>query len=251
VALISGGAVIPLGLGLYLPKSSEEPWRTLVDLFFVAGFSGLVAYGELVSRYRDSVVQLISAPPTPVYLLANIAAGIGALLIVHRLGIVSDTRAPRLYEVMLASFGAVAFFRSSLLTVRVGGTDIGIGPSALLQALLGAADRMIDRDQAQGRGTDVAGIMRKVCFAKAQVALPTLCFTLVEDMAPSDQKGVSDQIRSLAEAADIRDAKAIILGVYLIRQVGADVLELAVQALGPEISRDPPPSPAAPLPPTG
>ena len=117
--------------------------------------------------------------------------------------------------------------------MRIGDTDVGIGPSALLQSLLAAADRMINRDQAQGRANDVAGTMRDIDFDKARTSLPSLCFLLVENITPADQEGVSDQIKRLAAASDVSaDQKSIILGVYLIRQVGADVLDLAVQALG-------------------
>ena len=188
---------------------------------------------------------LLGAPPTPLYLLVNATAGIAAWLIVRNTGVLSTAGShQRLFEMLLASFGAVAFFRTSFFTVRVGGTDIGIGPSAVLQALLGAADRMLDRDQAQGRASDVAGIMRDIDFRKAQIALSSLCLTLVQNLTPDDQKGLSDQIKTLADATDLSDeAKSVILGVYLIRLVGADVLYLAVQALGSQIRHDPAPPP--------
>lgn len=247
LAIIIGGAIVLIALAFLLPQTERKPWPELIDLAIVGGFAGLVAYGELVSRYRDRPGQLIAAPPTPLYLLINIAAGVAALLLVNKFQVVTETKAPRLYALLLAGFGSIAFFRSSFFTVRIGGSDIGIGPSALLQSLLGAADRMIDRDQAQGRATDVAGIMRHVDFNKAWAALPSLCFLLVEYITPEDQKGVSDQIKSLAATPDIRlELKATILGVYLIRQVGSDVLDLAVQALGTEIRKDPPPPAPAP-----
>jgi hypothetical protein len=162
---------------------------------------------------------------------------------VHRLHIVDESgaKAPRLYAILLAGFGAIAFFRSSFFTLRVSGTDIGIGPSALLQSLIGAADRMIDRDQAQGRASALATIMRDVDFDKAKAALPALCFLLVENITPDDQKNISDQIKGLASTPDILpDQKSTILGVYLIRVVGAEVLDLAVQALGSEIRKTTP-----------
>lgn len=235
-----------LVVGFYLPKTGGR-WQTVWDLLIVAWFSGLVAYGELVSRYHDSPARLFGALATPLYLLINIAAGVAALLIVIRLQLFDHTQAPRLYRILLAGFGAIAFFRSSLFTARVGDTDVGVGPSALLQSLLGAADRMIDRDQAQGRATDVANIMREVDFNEAQQSLPSLCFVLVENITPADQQGVSEQIKRLAAATDISlDQKAIILGVYLIRLVGADVLDLAVEALGAEICKPPPPGESPP-----
>lgn len=244
--IILFGGIVLLVVGFYLPKTGGR-WQTVWDLLIVAWFSGCVAYAELVSRYHDSPARLFGALATPLYLLLNIAAGVAALLIVLKLQVVAHTQAPRLYAILLAGFGAIAFFRSSLFTVRIGETDVGVGPSALLHSLLGAADRIIDRDQAQGRATDVAGIMREVDFDKAQASLPSLCFALVENITPTDQEGVGTQIKRLATSADISlDQKAIILGVYLIRMVGADVLDLAVQALGAEIRKQPAPIAAAP-----
>jgi hypothetical protein len=157
----------------------------------------------------------------------------------------------RLYEILLASFGAIAFFRTSFFTARIGGADIGIGPSALLQSLLGAADRMIDRDQAQGRADGVAKIMREVEFRKAQAALPSLCFILVESLSVAEQQQGGEQIKQLVERKDIDDeSKSILLGVYLIRFVGADVLEDAVSAMGGNIARRSAPA-NPPVPPGG
>jgi hypothetical protein len=169
----------------------------------------------------------------------NIAAGIAALVVVRYTGVLKNMHPTRLYEIFLASFGAVAFFRTSLFTARVGGTDVGIGPSAVLQSLLAAADRMIDRDQAEGRAEDVANIMHNVDFGKAQLALPPLCFTLVQNITPEDQKAAAEQIKQIASTTGIPDqAKSIILGVFLIRLVGADVLERSVKALGSNIKPD-------------
>jgi hypothetical protein len=205
----------------------------------VAGLSGLVGYGELISRYRDSPGRLFAASGTPAYILVNIMAGIAALLIVRYTHAVKDLQPVRLYEMLLASFGAVAFFRTSLFTARIGGNDIGIGPSALLQSLVGATDRMIDRDQAQERALNVADIMKNVDFNAAKAALPALCLTLVENLTPDDQEAIREQIKALAAKEDgmTDDSKSIVLGVYLIRQVGADVLQLSVRALGENIAK--------------
>jgi hypothetical protein len=234
--VVSGGGLGLVLFGFLLPQTAGE--QSVVDLLLVGFFAGFVAYAELLSRYHDSPGRLVGALPTPFYLLINIAAGIAALLIVRKLGLVAGTKAPRLYAILLAGFGAVAFFRTSLFTMRVGGADIGVGPSAVLQSLLAGADRMIDRDQAQGRAADVAEIMRGIAFEKAQISLPSLCFLLVENITPADQQGVSEQIKRLAATAEVgADQKAIILGVYLIRLVGTDVLDLAVEALGAEIRK--------------
>ena len=235
-------------LALFVPTVTQ-PWKDTAELVLVAGLSGLVGYGELVSRYRDNPIRLFAAPLVPAYLLVNIAGGIGALVLVRATHALGDNPR-RVNETMLAGFGAIAFFRTSLFTVRIGGSDLGIGPSALLKSLLDAADRAIDRAQAEGRAVDVARLMATVDFAKAVKALPLLCFTLVQNLTPDDQKGAGEQITALAEAPGVSDeARSIILGVYLIRLVGADVLEQAVKALGDHLRADAPfasPSPIVP-----
>jgi hypothetical protein len=235
-AWIGGITAILICLLLGIPLVGN-PWQDTFEFVVVAGLSGLVAYGELLSRYKDSPIGLFSASPTPIYILVNVAAGLAAIVLVRQLHVLDHQTSPRLYEILLASFGAIAFFRTSLFTIRVGGSDIGIGPAALLQSLLDAADMMIDRDQAQGRAEDVADTMTRVNFDKAQLALPTLCFTLVQNLTADDQKNVADQIKNLAATDKIAaESKTIILGVYLIRLVGADVLLRAVRALGKEIT---------------
>jgi len=234
VAILVGGGVLLVAIGLGLPETGMPLWlRNTVDLMLVAAFSALVAYGELVSRYRDSPARLFGTLSTSLYLLTNIAGGIAALLIVHKLQVFTDAsaKAPRLYAILLAGFAAVAFFRSSLFTMRVGGSDMGVGPSALLQSLLAATDREINRSQAKDRGNSIKDIMRDIDFAKAQLALPSLCFTLVENITAEEQKGLSDQIKSLASSDLSGEQKSVLLGAYLIRQVGANVLKVAVGAL--------------------
>lgn len=237
LAWIVGVSVLLIGLAFYLPTITSW-WRDIVELVMVAGFSGLVGYGELVSRYRDNPGRLFAASGTPAYILVNVAAGIAALVVVRHTHVIKDLHPLRLFEAALASFGAVAFFRTSFFTARIGGNDVGIGPSALLQSLLGTTDRMVNRDQAQGRASDVADIMKNIDFNTAMYALPALCFTLVENLTPDDQKAVGEQIKALAATKEMTDdTKAIVLGVYLIRQVGADVLELSVRALGSNIAK--------------
>ncbi|MDA0160413.1 hypothetical protein OM076_09060 [Solirubrobacter ginsenosidimutans] len=54
-------------------------------------------------------------------------------------------------QVIVAGLAAAARFRSSLFTTRVGNQDVGVGPSALLDTLLNAVDRAVDRRRAVER----------------------------------------------------------------------------------------------------
>ncbi|CAK0772866.1 membrane hypothetical protein [uncultured Gammaproteobacteria bacterium] len=240
----SGSGFCLLGVGLfvlvaatYLLPTANEDWKAVAELVVVAAFGGLVGYGELVSRYRDSVSRLLASWPASAYILVNVAASLCALLIVQRTEALNDAHPRWFYEVLLASFGSAAFFRTAVFTVRVGNTDIGVGPSVVLKSLLDAADRMVDRDQAQDRAVDVANIMRDVDFDKARTDLPALCFVLVQNLAAEEQKDAAEQIKMLHQG--VKDGtpggKSILLGAYLLRIVGPDVLEGAVAALGDNI----------------
>jgi hypothetical protein len=234
-------SIVVIGLAaayaLIAPKQAD-PWLTMARYAIVGGLAGLVGFGELVSRYQDRPGRLLGEYATIVYVLVNAVSGLAALDIVIVTHIFEKSDPAWLYQMLLAGFGAVAFFRTSLFTVRIGGTDVGIGPSALLQSLLNAADRMLDRGQAGGRAGDAAEIMRKVDFAKARTALPVLCMIAVQGIPDDVQENVSKQIEAVNARNDITpEAKSIILGIYLIRIVGPDVLERSVEALGTSIQR--------------
>ena len=91
---------------------------------------------------------------------------------------------PTVAQVLLAGFGTMAFFRTSLFTLRVGEADVAIGPAAVLQVILDAADRACDRFRAGPRSSDVIRIMRGVTFERARIALPLHCFALMQNVSP-------------------------------------------------------------------
>src|SRR5205807_1037822 len=70
----------------------------------------------------------------------------------------------RLTQVLLAGFGAMAFLRTSVFTLRVANHDVGIGPSALVQSLLRAVDSAVDRLRALNRDQVVTTTMAQVSF---------------------------------------------------------------------------------------
>jgi hypothetical protein len=112
----------------------------------------------------------------------------------------------------------------------------GIGPSTLLKSLLDASDLSINRGQATARADDVAPVMVDIVFDKAKTTLPTLCMTLVEGFPDDQRKQLGEQIAQLDSDPTVEPtAKTTILGAYLIRQFGAEVLARAVATLGDRI----------------
>jgi hypothetical protein len=241
---------------VYIHSPPQADRSNLLALSFVAIFAGSVGFAELTQRYRDDPVRLFAADPTIIYVCVNVAAAVAALALIKEFN-VFDTSQPHheVYEVLLASFGSIAFFRSSLFTARVGDQDVDVGPATLLKSLLETSDRMINRSQARDRADDAASIMQQVDFNKAKAALPAFCFTVVESITQNDQTSIGESINKLVATPDVTDdQRSIILGIYLMRVVGPMVLARAVTALGdtiiksrpPAVQGQPPAPPAAP-----
>jgi hypothetical protein len=202
----------------------------------VALFGLLVGTTELVSRYRDNPVAPLTTLPGLVYVGTNTIASVLALWVLLRNGVNYDFGGmlpADLAQVLLAGFGTMALFRSSLFTVRVGDADVAIGPAAVLQIILNAADRACDRLRAGPRAERVKEIMRGVSFKKAQAALPLHCFALMQNLSTAEQSQLGQLIKSIAEADLTDDVKAYNLGLLMMNVVGEDVLDKAVRVLGP------------------
>jgi hypothetical protein len=140
-------------------------------------------------------------------------------------------------QALVAGFGALAFFRSSLFIVRVGDQDVGMGPSAFLQSVLEAADRGVDRGEANVRSRVVSDVMRTVEFEKAYESLPAYCLALMQNVPDGVQTQVGRQVDAIRAGSMTDSAKVLLLGLLLMNVVGGDVLRSAVSGLSREISR--------------
>jgi hypothetical protein len=195
---------------------------------------------ELIGRYRDAPFEAAKTPFALLYIAVNgLAAGFAyyVILVFGWTFGVSGAAVP-LVQAFTAGFGAMALFRSSLLNVKIGGTDVSIGPGFAFQILLFATDREVDRILGQQRSADVAIIMRGISFALAQEALPSYCFELLQNVPIAEQQNFGQAVGALAAkpASEMTDSgKALNLGLMLMNSVGKKVLDTAVAALGPTI----------------
>ncbi len=210
-------------------------------------FGALVGTTELVSRYRDKPTAPLGTWPGLIYIVTNAGASAGALWLLQRQGVTFDfggTLPPEFGQVLLAGFGTMFLFRSSLFTVRVGDSDVSIGPAAVLQIILNAADRACDRLRAGPRSARVYQIMRGVSFDRAKQALPLHCFALMQNVSTAEQTQLMQTIDALAAKSMTDEVKSYNLGLVMMNVVGEDVLDKAVSVLGPLIlgpSTDEPP----------
>jgi hypothetical protein len=213
---------------------------SVADYGLVVLLGSLVGTAELVARYRDAPTQALGTVPAFLYVAVNgIASGAAlALVRIFDWDFGQGGDAKRYIQILVAGFGAIALFRSSLFIVRAGDQDVGVGPSSFLQVMLGAADRSVDRIRARERATSVSEVMKSVSFAKAHVALPTFCLALMQNVSPDDQADLGRDIEALRGSSADDRAKVLALGLALMNVVGPTVLKSAVESLGDVIGVD-------------
>jgi len=230
------GALVGAAAAIALLHVAGDGWLA----YAAAGLFGtLVGATELAARYKDKPSAPLRTLPGWLYLSVNGVAAGAALALIRQLqgtdfGSASGLPAP-VAQVLLAGFGTMAFFRSAFFSLRVGDSDVAIGPAAVLQVILSAADRACDRDRANPRSKLVARVMRGVAFEKAKEALPIYCFQLMQNVTLDEQVEIGQRIAALATSNMNDRVKSFSLGLILMNIVGEDVLERAVADLGATI----------------
>jgi hypothetical protein len=199
---------------------------------------GTVGACELIGRYKDAPFEAIRNPAALGYIAVNAFAALLAYVLIVKLDWTFGTSgtAAALAQLGVGGFGAMAFFRSSLFNIKVGTTDVAVGPAILFQILLFATDREVDRDRGDKRSESVPAIMKGVSFDLAREGLPTICFELLQNVPVTEQQQFRLVVDALASKTSMSDSmKALSLGLMLMNVVGRDVLEAAVKRLGVEI----------------
>lgn len=205
-----------------------------------AGLGAPVGVSELVSRYTDSPERALSEWPGLLYVAVNILATGTAFGLTHGfdlLNLAKSTPAARLLtETLVSGLGAMAFFRSAVFTVRVGGNDVAVGPASVLQLILNAVDRAVDRERARPRAEFISRLMNGVSFTAAADVLPQFCLNAMQNVSAKDQQGLLDWVKFIKSEPGIQDdQKALLLGLRLLNIVGDKVLESTIYGLGPRI----------------
>lgn len=219
----------------------------------VGALAGLVGFAELLGRYRSDPSFALKTLAAWTYIGINAAAGVGALYLVRafnwRFG---QTTNVDLWRILVAGFGAVALFRSSLFTTRVGSTDVNVGPSIVLGTLLDACDRNVDRKSADRLSDAITDqSLAGLDPSAVMTALPVLCLALMQNFAAADQALLGTELLKVRNdstlTADTKMRAVIVqLAKFLGQPVVAKVLEKAHDIFATPV----PPSvePAPPVP---
>jgi hypothetical protein len=236
VALLSAGLAALFFVSFACGWHFDTVWR-----FEAAGLlGGSVGTAELLSRYRDAPAYVLLSPPGMGYVTINAAASLLAMGIILAFGWkfgASGTSAVQATQVLAAGFGAMALFRSSLLTVKAGNDDVGVGPSSVLSIMMAASDRSADRLRAADRACQVQDVMADVSYEKAAQALPTVAVALMQNLGSGDVAALNVELEALKTEKLPDETKSLLLGLKITNVVSTAVLSAAKQSLGGSIIR--------------
>jgi len=199
-------------------------WQAVI----VGAIAGLVGLAELVSRYRsDPTFVLRKSTAAWLYIGLNAAAGVTALFLIRAFGwTFGQTSNVELWQILVAGFGAIAFFRSSLFITKIGNSTVPVGPALVLGSLLDACDRDVDRKSAE----DMSKVMMQDHLGgldpvTVQYALPVLTLALMQNFQPGEQAQLA------ADLANVRgddklsaEAKMRAVTVQLAKYLGSDLV---------------------------
>jgi hypothetical protein len=265
--LLFGGIGVVLYLGRLKGMLADPP----ADFVAVAVVGGLVGISELVSRYRDEPTKALFTMPALLYVALNASAAILALGLGS--GLVTDPGEPGLLGVnwslvLGCGISAMAILRSALFVVRTDGKDLQVGLGSLVQTLLDAADRSLDRLRAEERAWTVAKLMEhlmscetapdvtglraqlggarprerlddeivRLVVIEAVALLPNYCLALTQNLDAADRETFLDAVKPLRDDTSMSDeVKLFTLGLLIMNAVGPKVLDAAVSSLASDM----------------
>jgi hypothetical protein len=262
-----------IGVTSYLGRLHGLLQEPPPDVVAVAAVGALVGISELVSRYRDEPTRALFTMPAMLYVALNAAAALLALGL-------GSSQVPNVGEpgvlgvhwglVLACGLGAMAILRSALFVVRTDGKDLQVGPGSLVQMLLDAADRALDRLRAEERAWTVAKLMEELTsrvegppkrhfgavlaglpprrrvddevfqlvVAEAVSQLPAYCVALTQNLSADDRTTFLSAAAALSGDDGMSDeVKLFTLGLLAMNNVGPRVLGAAVSSLGPDLLR--------------
>ena len=240
-------AALIVSLIRYFGKIESGLVDSLLLGFLVFLIGGAVGAGEIIDRYRDDPFLALRKQPSVLYVAVNALAATTAFVLIQ----VYDKDFESLSvptQVLLAGFGTMALFRSSVFNATVGDKQVGVGPDAFLTTILGAADSRVDRELACKRAVDVERIMSKVTDAeRARAVLPLYCYRLLQSsLSENDYTALMKKIEDVYESDPENPhdlptdrTKIFVLGLLLMNYMGKEVLKAAVDTLQSDLDKKP------------
>lgn len=194
----------------------------------------LVATAELVSRYRDAPGRLLKSPQVWLYCAVNAASSMTALGLARLFGwnagyLPTDPRS-LWTQVLAAAFASTVLLRSSIFKTKIGNQDVDIGPAMVLQQLLAAVERGIDRSEGKFR-LDSIDLLQGLSFTETVEAAPELCAGVLLGLTQEQQANLRKSIEAIKGKNASDSAKLRLLALELVNVAGPEIVSAVARKL--------------------
>jgi len=214
-------------------------WLAAPGLYAPTALIGaLVGFAELVSRYRDAPWRVAKTPPGLIFILLNAAASALALYLFNTFPDQLHAPSHPVMRVIVAGTGAMVAVRTKLFTIRQpSGSDVAVGPAFILDTMLSAVNRDVDRRRAQDRMKKVAARAARVAVATYAKAYDFLIASLgaFQNLDPDVSKKLADDLRGLLDDQKLKDmpdeVKFLIAGYSILTEFGDHAFDVVFTSL--------------------
>lgn len=206
----------------------------MIDYLVVIALGAMIGFVEILSRYKDAPFKVAFSLPGLFYLLINALASAITLWAIRLFGISFNdnpnwtVEMVRWVQVGVAGLASMTLFRSALFTFRTGDQDISVGPNAILQVLLVAVDKEVDRMRGAKRAKIVEDAMKDISFEEAVTNLPPVVLALMQNLSDKDKKEILNSVEIALQSKAPERARIMTLGLNMINVVGEDILKAAI-----------------------
>ena len=236
ILLVAGDLLSHGALGRQLLDWVSAPALLHCAAASLLGFA--VGFAELVSRYRDEPWGAAAFRPGLIFIALNGLASTAALLLLWRFPDTLRTPADPVAQVMMAGFGAMVVIRTKLLTVhQPGGTEIAVGPAFILDTILAAINRDVDRRRAVQRTRRVAERAAELRGYKYADANDYLIASLAafQNMDEEVARNLRSQLKDLVEHDALKkmsdELKFVMAGYSILTEFGDRTFDSAFSSL--------------------
>lgn len=192
------------GLATFMAWPDTNTTTSVIAYLLAPLLGASVGYSELTGRYARAPFSIFhdgSKTYTLTYIMVNATAALGTFIILHDrdfgFNIYGTTHLSRS---LIAGTSAMAILRSSLMDVKINDRTFTIGFSPILQSILKAADRAIDRCQSE----ETLAELEKIDFTGFRYELMVnnlllQCINTLESLSTEELTAIENSIARLNE----------------------------------------------------
>lgn len=238
IMLVIGVIILTLLVPGILTRYGIELEEIFIDFLVVMLLGALVGFVEIISRYQDAPFRTALTWPGVLYMWVNAVVAAAALWLIRLFGwtfvpgATASVEVTRWTQVISGGLGAMAIFRSSIFVLGKEEEQISVGPSAVLEILLNAIDKEVDRLRGKDRAQTVKKLMGSLHYDHVVKELRPMSLYLMQNLSNQDINEIATAVDQVEKQSNDPEVRKYLLALRLLDVVGNEVLDQAINIRG-------------------